>query len=221
MSVEELQEAAERLRTVELRRAVRGVDPDQTQQLLGEAADLLAAAVREQKELRSEIERLSGVNDESAVGKALVTATRTGEALIEEAREEAASLRAEAEAEASALLEKAKSQSERHEQETKAAREQLDKELADARQAHAKELESAQEEAKAALADAQRELAQLERQAAQLSSLVADLERRIVEIARDALQELEKFAASADTTAEGDLLVDLQPLPEASDVAAE
>ena len=221
MSIEALRDGVERLRTIELRRAVRGVDPEQTRQLLEEAADLLADAAREQKELRSEIELLTRQNDETAVGKALVTATRTGEALIAEAREEAASLRAEADAEASALLERVRSEAERLEQETKAAREQLDRELADARQAHAKELETAKADANAALADARSELVQLEKRAAHLSSLVADMERRIVEIAQDALQELEKFGASANSATTDEFLADIQPATEFQESPAE
>lgn len=221
MNLEELQDAVQRLRTVEFRRAVRGVDPEQARQLLDEAADLLAAAAREEKELRSEVERLRGTNDESAVGKALVTATRTGEALIAEAREQAASLRAEAEVEASVLLEQAKSEAVKLERETKSVREQLDRELTDARQAHAKELETAQADANAALSDARSELSQLERRAAQLSTLVADMERRIVEIAEDALAELETFAPSATDATSEELLADLQPTPEPSEAAME
>ena len=221
MSVEKLQDAAQMLRTVELRRAVRGIDPEQARQLLDDAADSLASAAREQKELRSQLQRRGEETDETAVGKALVTATRAGETIIAEAQEEAAALHARAEAEASALLEQIKTEAEKREQETKAAREQFERELHDARQAHTKELESAKADANAALSDARRELAQLERQAAQLSSLVTDMERRIVEIAQDALHELETFEASAKTTAESDLLVDLQPVPESTDVAAE
>lgn len=221
MTVEELQDKAQTLREVELRRAVRGVDPEQAQELLNAAADLLAAAAREQKNLRSEIERRHEANDEEAVGKALLAATRAGEALMAEAREEAASLRTEAEAQASALLEQAKAQAEKSEQETTNAREQLERELVDARQAHTRKLESERADADAALADARHELAHLERQAAQLSSLVADMERRIVELAQDALQELEAFETSSSTTNETDLLTDLRPAPVPSDVAAE
>lgn len=221
MSVEKLQDTAQMLRTVELRSAVRGIDPEQARQLLDEAADQLASAAREQKDLQRQLQQRGEEADESAVGKALIAATRTGETIIAEAREEAAALRAQAEAEASALLEQVKTQAEERAQEAKAAGEQFERELNQARQAHTKELESAKADANAALADARRELAQLEQQAAQLSSLIADLERRIVEIAQDALRELESFEASAKTAAESDLLVDLQPLPEPTDVAAE
>jgi cell division septum initiation protein DivIVA len=220
MSVEKLQDAVQMLRTVELRPAVRGVDPEQVRQFLDEAAELLAAAAREQKELRSEVARVREANDETAVGKALVTATRAGEAVIAEAREEAASLSAEAEAQASALLGQVKAQAEKREQETKAAREQFEQELTDARQAHAKELELARADADAALTAARGELAQLERQAAQLSSLVADMERRIVEIAQDALEELETFGASAGSPGDNNLLADLRPAAERSDVSS-
>ncbi len=221
MSVAVLQDGVQMLRSVELRLAVRGVDAEQARQFLNEAADLLASAAREQEELRGELERLRQANDESVIAKALVAATRAGEALVAESRAEAAALTAEAEAQAAALLEEVKAQAERREQETKAAQERFEQELSEVRKAHARELESASADADAALADARHELAQLERQAAQLSSLVADMERRIVEIAQDALEELEAFAApSSDTPAEA-LLAELHPAADAADVAAD
>jgi cell division septum initiation protein DivIVA len=215
----ELGERMQMLRAVELRTVGGGADPDQVRELLNEAADVLATAELEQAELRNEVERIREANDEAVVGKALVTATRAGEALVAEAREEAASLVAEAEAQASALLEQVKAQAEQREQETKAAWTQFERELTSAKRSQEKELAAAQAEADAALGDARRELSQLERKATQLSSLVADMERRIVEIAQHALEELEAFSASGST--EDDLLADLQPAPETSDVAVE
>ena len=211
MSIEALQEAVRKLREVELRHAVRGVDEAQVRDLLDQAADSLATAAREQTELRDELERLQAANDESAIGKALLAATRAGEAIVAEAQEKAASLSAEAEAQASALLEQVKAQAEKRERETKAAREQFERELDDAKQAHAKELKSAQAEAEAALAAARRELGLLENKAGQLRSLVAEMERRIVETARKTLKDLEAFDASASRPTESDLLADLQP----------
>jgi cell division septum initiation protein DivIVA len=219
MSVEGIHEAIRKLREVELRHAVRGVDAAQAQDLLDEAADALVSAAREQTKLRNELERLQASNDESAIGKALLAATRAGEALVAEAREEAASLAKEAEAQASALLEQVKAQAEKREQETKAARKQFEQELAEAKQAHTKELESAKAEAEAALAGARQELAQLEQRAEQLRSLVADTERRIAETARETLRELEAFAASSSKPPGSDLLADLRPAPEQHDAA--
>jgi chromosome segregation ATPase len=221
VSVEEVQNAVQMLRTVELRRAVRGVDAEHARKLLNEAADLLAAAAREQEELHSELQRLREANDEEAVGKALLTATRAGEAVLAEAREAAASLSAEAEAQASALLEQVKAQAEKREQEASAAQEKFERELTKAKKAHVKELESARAEADAALAAAHVELGQLEEQAAHLRSLVADMERRIVEIARGALEELDRLGASAGGTPEKELLADLRPVPEQADIAAD
>jgi len=219
MSAEDMQKTVDKLRTVELHRAVRGVDPDQVRKLLDEAADVLAAAGREQKELRRELERPREGNDEEAVGKALLTATR-GEALMAEARETAASITAEAEAQASALLDQVTAQAETREQEIAAAREQLERELTATRDAFAKEHESARAEAEAALAEARRELARLEKQATQLRSAVTDTQRRVVEVAQTALDELETLGASARSTAESDLLAALRPPAAPSDVPA-
>jgi cell division septum initiation protein DivIVA len=211
MSIDGMQEAIRKLRDVELRHAVRGIDEAQVRDLLHEAADTLASAAREQTELRDELERLQAANDASAIGKALLAATHAGEAVVAEAQEKAASLSAEAEAQASALLEQVRAQAEKREQETKTVREQFERELADAKQAHAKELKSAQAEAEAALAGARRELGLLENEAGQLRSLAADMERRIVETARKTLEELEAFDAAASGPTGSDLLADLHP----------
>lgn len=218
MSIEEIQGVIHKLRDVKLRDAVYGVDAAQVRVLLGEAADSLDNAMREQSELRNELERLQAANDESAIGKALLAATQAGETLLAEAREKAASLNAEAEARASALLEQATRQAQKREQELRAARERLEQELVNAEQAHAKELELGRAAVDAGLTEARRELVQLENKAGQLRSLVADMERRIVDTARQALQELEAFSASAPKATETDMLADLRPAAESSDV---
>lgn len=220
MSAEDMQEAVERFRGVELRRAVRGVDAEQARELLGEAAELLAAAGREQSELRRELERIRAANDEEAIAKALLTATRAADEVVAEAHEQAGRITTDAEAQAAKLLEQVTAQTQKREQETEAARKQFEQELAATRKAHEKELESARAGANAALANAREELERLEKHADQLRSLVADLERRIVEIAEGALEELAAFEAPADSDTEADLLSDLRP-PAASDVPAD
>jgi cell division septum initiation protein DivIVA len=211
MSIEYIHETVRKLRDVELRRAVHGVDAAQVRDLLDEAAHTLAAAAREQTALREELERSQAAHDESAIGKALLAATRAGETLLAEAREEAAALSSEAEAQASALLEQVKAQAEKRQQQTEAAREEFERELSDAKRAHAKDLESAQADVEAALTDKRQELGQLESRAAQLRSLVADMERRIVETARKALKDLEAFDTSASSGTDSDLLAGLRP----------
>jgi cell division septum initiation protein DivIVA len=91
VSSEDLKKGIEVLRTVQLHRAIRGVDAEQARKLLDYAANLLVAAAREQNELHRELERLRKANDEDAIGKALVAATRTAEEIVAEAREQAAS----------------------------------------------------------------------------------------------------------------------------------
>jgi chromosome segregation protein len=207
MSIEELESAVHALREAELRRAVRGVDREQVRELLDQAADLLASAVREQKELRRELERLQAANDDDAIAKALVTATRTAEEIVARAREEAASITAEAETQTAALLEQAAAVVEQREQEAAAAREQYELEAAAARKRLEEEHESVRAEAEAALAGARRELAHLEEEEVRLRALMAETERRFVEIARAALEELERLGSGGDTA---DLLRDLR-----------
>jgi chromosome segregation ATPase len=211
MSIEGIQEVIRKLRNIELRRAVHGVDAAQVRDLLGEAADTLASAAREQTELRDDLKRLQAESDASAIGAALLAATRAGEGVMAEAREKAETLSTQAEAQASALLARVKTQAEKRAQKTNAAREQFERELTAAKEAHAKELESARLEAETALADARRELAQLENNAARLRSFVAEMERHIVDTARETLQELEAFSAAPRRTTEGDLLTELRP----------
>jgi cell division septum initiation protein DivIVA len=220
LSVEAMQRAEQMLRTVELPRAVRGVDGEQARRLLDTAADHLAAAAREQSELLSELRRLHEVKDESAIGEAFLAATRAGDAVLAEAREAAASLVAEAEARAGTLLEQAKTQAEKREQETREAREQLEQELADIRTGHTKKLESVRAESETALEAARQELQRLENHAAHLRSVVADLERRIVEVAESALKELDALGAPATPAKSGDLLTTLHPVSRPANIAA-
>lgn len=217
MSIEELAQTVFALRDVELRRAVRGVDPDQVRQLLNEAADSVANAVREQeqlrrelKQLRRELEQLQSKDNEEAIAKALLAATRTAEEIVAEAREKAASITAEAEMQKTAALEEAAAAVDQREQAAAAAREQFEQETAAARKALEQEHESARAEADAALADARRELARIEQEEARLRSLMADTERRFVEIARNALDELEKLDAAARAGDAAALLRDLE-----------
>ena len=212
MSIEDLQTTADSLRSVELRGAIRGVDAERARKLLDWAADALEAAAREQKELRGELERLREANDEDAVGKALLAATRAGEEILAEARKRAASITAEAEAQASALLARTASLAEEREQEEAAAREQFERQLSVSRSALAKGHDLARAETEERLADARRELARLETEAARLRSAVTDTQRRVVEIAQTALDELESLRADTSRgAAEADLLRDLRP----------
>ena len=210
MSIEELEQAVFALREVELRRAVRGVDSEQARQLLDEAADSLANAVREQKQLRRELEQLQSRNDEEAIAKALLAATRTAEEIVAEAREKAASITAEAETQKAALVEQAAAAMEEREQEAAAAREQFEQETAVARKALEQEHESARAEAEAALADARRELARIEHEEARMRVVMAETERRFLEIARTALDELEELDTAAGSGDAADLLRDLE-----------
>jgi cell division septum initiation protein DivIVA len=210
MSIEELEQAVFALREVELRRSVRGVDAEQARQLLDEAADALASAVREQKQLRRELEKLQSNNDEEAIAKALVAATRTAEEIVAEAREQAALITAEAETQKAAVAEQAAAAVEEREQAAAAAREQFEQETAAARKALEQEHESARAEAEAALADARRELARIEQEEARLRALMSDTERRFVEIARTALDELEKLDTAVGSGDAADLLRDLE-----------
>ncbi len=142
MSVEDLQAAVQRLRNAELRHAIRGVDAEQVQDLLQEAIDSLAVAAREQNELRHELERLRTTNDDGAIGSALLVATRTGERIVAEAHEKAASIVAEAEARAAA------------------ARDEADPALVDARQELA-QLEDEAVRARSLVADTERRAVQI------------------------------------------------------------
>jgi cell division septum initiation protein DivIVA len=210
MSIEELEGAVHALREAKLHRAMRGVDPRQARELLDEAADFLASAVREQKELRRELEQLQDTKDEEAIARALVAATRTAEEIVVKARAEAASITAEAEAQKAALLEQAAAAVEEREREATAARAQFEREAATARKAIEEEHESARVEAEVALAGARRELAQLEEDEARLRALMAETERRFVEIARAALDELEGLGSAGGSGDAAGVLGDLQ-----------
>lgn len=231
MSGEDLEQTVHRLRGVELRHAIRGVDPGQVRRLLDEAADSLASAAREQNELRRELERLRAADDKTAdktadekraddkaaddkdaIANALVTATRIGEGIVAEAQEKAARITAEADARAAGLLERTASLVEERERETAAARAQLDQEFATARSSVAKEYETARAEAEVALAGARRELDRLEAEAERLRSGVGDAQRQVVEIVQAGIRKLETLRNEMDSAVAGaDLLADLRP----------
>jgi cell division septum initiation protein DivIVA len=221
MSVEDLQTTLQKLRTVELRGAIRGVDAEQARALLNEAADSLEAAVRGQNELRRELERVRAANDQDAVGGALLVATRTGERIVAEARQRAAAIIAEADAQASAVLEQIAAQTQKREQETVAAREQFERELTARRSTDAAEHESAQAEDNTALADARRELARLEDEAERARSFVADTRRRAAQIIERALEELESPKTAGGGEVGGGMLRALRPATAPSEVAAD
>jgi cell division septum initiation protein DivIVA len=213
LSVQDLEGTARALRSVELRRTLRGVDPDQARKLLEEAADSLEGAIRQQQSLRKELEHLRGRTDQEDISKALLAATRTGEEIVVDATKRAASITAEAEAQAAALLQRAAAAVEERERETAAARKEFDLELASARQGLTEELEAARAEAESALESARRELARLEDEAARLRSLVGQTEQHVLEIVQAALGELENLepADSGAEAANADLLSDLHP----------
>jgi cell division septum initiation protein DivIVA len=112
MSIEDLRSTADSLRSIELRRAIRGVDAEQVRELLDKAADALHAAARDQATLRRELEQLRAANDEDSIAKTLLMATQVGERVIADAHEEAAAIVARAEKEASALRESARTDAE-------------------------------------------------------------------------------------------------------------
>lgn len=220
MSGEDLEQTVRRLRSVELRHAIRGVDPEQVRELLDEAADSLAGAVREQNELRSELERLRAADEKDAIANALVTATRASEAIVAEARDTAAKIVAEADARASVLLERTASLVEERERETAAIRAQFDRELAAAKSAVGEEHESVRAEAAAALADARRELDRLEAEAERRRSVATDTQRQVAEIVQAGIDKLEALDADMSRAAGTDLLADLRPAQNAQPVQA-
>ena len=144
MEIGDLHSEAERLRSAEPAKAIRGFDEEQTRKLLGHAADLLEAAAHAQEEIQQECESLRSADAEEAagteaIGTALLAATRAGEEIAVEARASAERITAEAEARAAAIVEQAAAKDEERERESVAARQKLEEELAAARTAVAEE----------------------------------------------------------------------------------
>lgn len=238
-----LRAEAQRLRSAEPSRGIRGFDEAQTRTLLEGAATLLNAAASEQEVLRRELAQLrSETTDEAAgeeaIGKALLAATRAGEEIAAEARASAERITADAERRAAAILQHAKTAVEERERESLAAREKLETELSTARSTVARERAAAQielererarviaeaeERAEAIVANARDEVEKLQSHAEQLRSLLADGRRRFVELAESALRELEGVEAKT-SAGNGDLLEDLRTPngePSASRLAAD
>lgn len=102
---------------VELKQSVRGYSIPQVDALLDELADQVEASERELQELRSRIRdaeaRLaSALETESTLKRTLVTAQQAAESSLEEARADAAEMRAAAEADAERVREEARRESE-------------------------------------------------------------------------------------------------------------
>jgi cell division septum initiation protein DivIVA len=208
MEPQGLRAEAERLRSAEPARAIRGFDEEQTRKLLEAAAAQLDAAASEQEAMRRELDRLrSESRDEAAgkeaIGKALLAATRAGEEIAAEARASAERITAEAEARAAEILRQASAAAAEREREIVTARENLDRERTRA-------LDEARERAEAILADARHEVERLEIYGDQLRSLVADSQRRFVELAESALGQLDGIDAERRRSEHGDLLDDLR-----------
>jgi cell division septum initiation protein DivIVA len=140
METGDLRAEAERLRSVEPSRAIRGFDEEQTRRLLDDAATLLEVLAGEHEKTQRECERLrSAAADQEAakeaIGSALLTATRTGDEIAARARASAERIIAEAEARAATILEQAAAREEEDQRDRVTAQRKLEEELAAARAA--------------------------------------------------------------------------------------
>jgi cell division septum initiation protein DivIVA len=140
MDTRDLRAEAERLRSAQPSRAVRGFDEEQTRRLLEDAATLLEVLAGEHEETKQECERLRSAAAEQevakeAIGSAFLTATRAGEEIAAEARASAERIVAEAEARAATIFEQAAAKEAELERDRLSARRKLEEELAAARAA--------------------------------------------------------------------------------------
>jgi len=191
-----------RLRNPQLARSVRGYDETETGNLLEQAATALEAAYIERDRVRHEMRHASlesaAVPPElEAIGRALVTATQTGEQIVGAAQQQAEDLVAQATAEADAIRAEAVQ-----------AREQGEREIADERAALEREREeeqrrlvadrheavvSARAEASRLIAQAQAEVERLRGEAEKVTALMESKRTVFVEMAGAALAHLERL----------------------------
>jgi cell division septum initiation protein DivIVA len=213
----------QRLHSAELPRGLRGFDETATRQLLNEAASAYAKACEQRDTARGELhiakQRLSGqMADAEAVGRAILTATATGEQIVAAANDHAARLIDQVKAEADRLLSEARAAGEQVE----ATREQLEREreaerqrlaaaredlLASARAESDRQLADARAEADKQLAQAHSEVARLRRETKELAAYLESKRADFAEGVSTALERLKRIGRPSDDA----LLADLNP----------
>jgi cell division septum initiation protein DivIVA len=206
-----------RLRSPELARSLRGFDETDTRRLLEEAATALKVVYEERDRLRKEahvaaLNAAAEAPDIEAIGRALITATATGEQIVADAQERAEHLVAQAAAEADAIRAEAVEAREQSERETADERAALEREreeeqrrlVADRHEA----LGSARAEADRLIAQARAEVQRLRREAEEIAAFMESKRSTFVEMAGMALEELERMERRPGSDS------DLEPLDE-------
>ena len=162
-----------RLRSPDLAHSLRGYDETETGQLLEQAATALEAAYQERDRMREEALR-AGPKAEAvpadleAIGRALLTASATGEQIVADAQERAEHLVGRATANAEAIR-------------------------AEAVEAGQQTVASARAEADRLIAEARAEVERLRGQAEEIAALMESKRTGFVEFAGAALDELERM----------------------------
>jgi cell division septum initiation protein DivIVA len=204
-----------RIRDAELPKSLRGFDETATRKLLNEVADIVRSLTTERDRLRRQVESLQaagGTDTQSpeAIGNAILAAERAGEALIAEAKEEAALLLSKSMAEAERLTDQARAaaaEAKRDLDEQRAQiaqdREQLDRQVVRWEEQVAGErdhlMAEARAEAQAILAASEHRLVDLRDEEEKLRRVMREQHSHLVELLRSALRELEPLGAAADT----------------------
>lgn len=193
-----------KIREAELPKSFRGFDETATRKLLNEVADVVRSLTTEREQLRRQVESLQaagGTDTQSpeAIGNAILAAERAGEALIAEAKEEAALLLSKAMAEA------AEAKRELDEQRAQIAqdREQLDRDVVRWEEQVAGErdrlMAEADAEAQAILAASEQRLVDLRDEEEKLKRRMLEQHNQAVGLLRSALRELEPLDAPSDS----------------------
>jgi cell division septum initiation protein DivIVA len=208
----------QRLRNPQLAHSLRGFDEAETRRLLGEAAVALEMAYKDRDRMREEA-RVAALKAEEttnaeAIGRALLTATATGEQIVASAKEQAEHVVAEAAAEAERMLDRARAAGEEVERE----RGGLQREREDARRQLELDrqdvLASARVEADRLLTAARSEAARLQQDADRLAEDLEAKRAGFVERATAALEHVERIesrGSGEDQVGDG-LVADLQPI---------
>lgn len=198
----------EQIRDASLPKSLRGFDETATRELLADVAATVKQLTSERDELRRQLDETSSPSADSvdplAIGNALLTAQRAGEALVAEAQEAAARIAADAQEKADGLVEQARRTAAEIEQQHGERRAELEREHdrlrdelgglqasvdAERRMALARVQAEADEQA----ARVQERLNALNLEEATLRQFIDDRRRRFVEMLESTLGEVDRL----------------------------
>src|SRR5689334_6903775 len=193
----------QRLRSPELSHSLRGFDEAETRRLLEEAATALAEVYAARDQARNEAyvaAQAKDAADAEAIGRALLTATATGEQIVASAKEQAEHVVAEATTEAEGIRAEAREVRDELEREREGERRRIDGDRHEL-------LAAARIEADRLRAAARVDVARIRQEVNEVAALLESSRAAFAERAAEALERLHRVETEVAT----ELVADLHP----------